>query len=170
MSVWSANRKESVSSVTRPAGGDPEAGQPGLLIGFNNFRSPRPPGYPSAWLRPRGARFRFAWQDHSSSTLPIRLNFRLARHTGGTANYFPQADLHPRPPQTERFSASRCIESAQTHRARVCSLLTRASDTTLRLVGTDLAHFPEAFLAHFRVVDQPLTMRRTRSEELGAVD
>ena len=27
-----------------------------------------------------------------------------------------------------------------------------------------------SFLAHFRVVDQPLTMRRTRSEELGAVD
>jgi hypothetical protein len=26
---------------------------------------------------------------------------------------------------------SRCIESAQTHRARVCSLLTRASDTSL---------------------------------------
>src|ERR1700720_2855178 len=29
-------------------------------------------------------------------------------------------------------------ESAQTHRARVCSLLTRASDTTLRLPGTNL--------------------------------
>ena len=28
---------------------------------------------------------------------------------------------------------SRCIKSAQTHRARVSSLLTRASDTTLRL-------------------------------------
>jgi len=28
----------------------------------------RPPGYPSAWLRPRRARFRFARQDHCSST------------------------------------------------------------------------------------------------------
>jgi len=35
-----------------------------------------------------------------------------------------------------RLPSSRCIESAQTHRARVCSLLTRASDTTLRLIGT----------------------------------
>jgi hypothetical protein len=35
---------------------------------------------PSAWLRPRRARFRFARQDHCSSTTSIRLNFRLARH------------------------------------------------------------------------------------------
>ena len=40
----------------------------------------RPPYYPSAWLRPRSARFRFARQDHCSSAMPIRLNFRLARH------------------------------------------------------------------------------------------
>lgn len=33
----------------------------------------------SAWLRPRGACFRFARQDHCSSTTSIRLNFRLAR-------------------------------------------------------------------------------------------
>jgi hypothetical protein len=33
----------------------------------------------------------------------------------------------------QRLPSSRCIESAQTHRARVCSLLTRPSDTTLRL-------------------------------------
>jgi hypothetical protein len=37
----------------------------------------------------------------------------------------------------QRLPASRCIESAQTHRARVCSLLTRASDTTLRLLGSN---------------------------------
>jgi Helix-turn-helix domain len=43
-----------------------------------------PPGYPSAWLRPRRARFRFARQDHCSSTTSIRLNFRMARHSGGT--------------------------------------------------------------------------------------
>jgi len=29
-----------------------------------------PPGYPSAWLRPRSARFRFARQDHCSSAAP----------------------------------------------------------------------------------------------------
>ena len=33
---------------------------------------------PSAWLRLRRARFRFARQDHCSSTTSIRLNFRLA--------------------------------------------------------------------------------------------
>jgi hypothetical protein len=33
----------------------------------------------------------------------------------------------------EPLRSSRCIESAQTHRARAYSLLTRASDTTLRL-------------------------------------
>jgi hypothetical protein len=32
-----------------------------------------------------------------------------------------------------RLPSSRCIESAQAHRARVYSLLTRASDTTLGL-------------------------------------
>src|SRR5260370_31673040 len=37
----------------------------------------------------------------------------------------------------QRLPSSRCIESAQTHRARVCSLLTRASDTTLRLIVTN---------------------------------
>jgi hypothetical protein len=38
-----------------------------------------PPGYPSARLRPRRARFRFARQDHCSSTTSIGLNFRIAR-------------------------------------------------------------------------------------------
>jgi len=37
-----------------------------------------PPGYPSAWLRPRRARFRFARQDHCSSTPSTRLNCRMA--------------------------------------------------------------------------------------------
>jgi hypothetical protein len=35
-----------------------------------------PPGYPSAWLRPRRARFRFARQDHCSSTTPCGFHFR----------------------------------------------------------------------------------------------
>jgi hypothetical protein len=37
------------------------------------------------------------------------------------------------------FRMARCIESAQTHRARVCSSLTRASDTTLRHIVTNRA-------------------------------
>jgi hypothetical protein len=37
-----------------------------------------PPGYPSAWLRPGTARFRFARQDNCSSTPSIGLNFRKA--------------------------------------------------------------------------------------------
>jgi hypothetical protein len=35
-----------------------------------NIGSMSPPGYPSAWLRPRSARFRFARQDHCSSAAP----------------------------------------------------------------------------------------------------
>jgi hypothetical protein len=38
-----------------------------------------PPGYPSAWLRPRRARFRFARQDHCSSATSIGLNSRMRR-------------------------------------------------------------------------------------------
>ena len=40
-----------------------------------------PPGYPSAWLRRRRARFRFAQQDHCSSTTSIGLNFRMRHHS-----------------------------------------------------------------------------------------
>jgi hypothetical protein len=42
-----------------------------------------PPGYPSAGLLPRRARFRFAQQDHCSSTASVSLNFRMARHPAG---------------------------------------------------------------------------------------
>src|SRR5262249_28015002 len=38
-----------------------------------------PPDYPSAWLRPRSARFRFARRDHCSSAQSA-VNFRLARY------------------------------------------------------------------------------------------
>ena len=44
--------------------------------------STSPPGYFSAWLRPRRDRFCFARQDHCGSTTSIRLNFRLDRHSG----------------------------------------------------------------------------------------
>jgi hypothetical protein len=33
-----------------------------------------PPDYPSAWLRPRSARFRFARQDHCSSATTCRFS------------------------------------------------------------------------------------------------
>jgi len=42
-----------------------------------------PPGYSSAWLRPRRARYRVAQQAHCSSTTSSRLNLRLVRHSPG---------------------------------------------------------------------------------------
>src|SRR5713226_8012592 len=33
-----------------------------------------PPGYPSAWLHPCRARFRFAWQNHCSSLRYLPIN------------------------------------------------------------------------------------------------
>ena len=33
-----------------------------------------PPGYPSAWLRPRSARFRFTWQNHYNSATSCRFS------------------------------------------------------------------------------------------------
>ncbi len=57
---------------------------------------------------------------------------------GARQTYFPQLNLHNtrvrRNP--ERLPSSRCIESAQSHRARARILPTRASDTALRLLGS----------------------------------
>ena len=33
-----------------------------------------PPGYPSAWLRPRSTRFRFTWQNHYNSATSCRFS------------------------------------------------------------------------------------------------
>jgi hypothetical protein len=69
-----------------------ERGRSPLVSEYSTLRvgifkaSIRPPGYPSAWLRPRRARFRFARPDHCSSTTSIRLNFRVARDSGATAD------------------------------------------------------------------------------------
>src|SRR5260370_23051640 len=41
-----------------------------------------------------------------------------------------------------RLPSSRCIESAQTHRARACALPARASDTTLGLLAQDSFRLP----------------------------
>src|SRR5947209_17924856 len=38
-----------------------------------------PPGYPSAWLLPGRARFRFAWQSYCSSEYQIRRGHGLCR-------------------------------------------------------------------------------------------
>jgi len=46
------------------------------------------PGYPSAWLCPRRARFRFARQDHCSSTTSFGLNFRMACDTARINPHF----------------------------------------------------------------------------------
>jgi hypothetical protein len=51
----------------------------GLAPALLNIGSMSPPGYPSAWLRPRRARFCFARQDHCSSTQFGGLNFRFGR-------------------------------------------------------------------------------------------
>src|SRR6267142_5591398 len=59
---------------------------------------------------------------------------RLAKPT------LPQLNLHNTRVRrkTERLPSSRCIESAQSHSARVRTLPTRASDTALRLIGNYL--------------------------------
>src|SRR6266566_9622958 len=48
-----------------------------------------PPGYPSAWLHPCRARFRFAWQNHCSSLryLPINSTDEALNQLAG--HYFP---------------------------------------------------------------------------------
>jgi hypothetical protein len=45
-----------------------ESSRPPFIVSMS------PPGYPSAWLRPRSARFRFARQDHSSSATTCRFS------------------------------------------------------------------------------------------------
>jgi hypothetical protein len=46
----------------------------GLAPALLNIGSMSPPGYPSAWLRPRSARFCFARQDHCSSATTCRFS------------------------------------------------------------------------------------------------
>src|SRR5437588_817600 len=75
---------------------------------------------------------------------------------------------HFRPPSTNcwRTCLVRCIESAQTHLARVCSLLTRASDRTLRLVGT----YPhDAQLDYFRLTHPKALHTDSIPEQLHSV-
>jgi hypothetical protein len=50
-----------------------------------------PPGYPSAWLRPRSARFRFARQNHCNSATSCRFS------TSG----LPVTPPEPRPARPE---------------------------------------------------------------------
>ena len=94
-------------------GGFPLVSIPPFGRGFSRHLI-RPPGYPSAWLRPR-SRFRFTRQDHCSSTPPIGLNFRIARHSTARRWLAPisQRSRRPRgtrgtaivpPPRRSRFS------------------------------------------------------------------
>jgi hypothetical protein len=50
-----------------------------------------PPGYSSAWLRPRSARFRFTWQNHCKSATSCRFS------TSG----LPVTPPEPRPARPE---------------------------------------------------------------------
>jgi hypothetical protein len=53
-----------------------------------------PPNYPSAWLLPSRASFRFARQDHcSSAAIPGFLNFRFARDSGAIPRGLGKADV-----------------------------------------------------------------------------
>ena len=56
-----------------------ESSRPPFIVSMS------PPGYPSAWLRPRSARFHFARQDHCSlrNDLPF-FNILLARDSART--------------------------------------------------------------------------------------
>jgi hypothetical protein len=45
-----------------------ESSRPPFIVSMS------PPDYPSAWLRPRSARFRFARQDHCSSATTCRFS------------------------------------------------------------------------------------------------
>jgi len=58
-----------------------------------------PPGYPSAWLRPRSARFHFARPDHCSSATTCRFS------TSALALIPPE----PRPGQTRIVNVIACF-------------------------------------------------------------
>src|ERR1700675_2988544 len=58
-----------------------------------------PPGYPSAWLRPRSARFRFARQNHCNSATSCRFS------TSG----LPVTPPEPRPARPRIVSCDRLV-------------------------------------------------------------
>src|SRR5208283_4352427 len=90
-------------------------------------------------LQPRSSRSFFATACFGSATV----RYRALPHSLGTTSRrsFPPLNLHNDRVRRNhgRLPSSRCIESARTHRARVCALPHRASDTILRL----LARFAE---------------------------
>ena len=61
-----------------------------------NLGSMSPPDYPSAWLRPRSARFRFTRQDHCSSATTCRFSI----------SGWPATPPKPRPARPESCSAN----------------------------------------------------------------
>src|SRR5208337_5405080 len=94
-------------------------------------------------LQPRSSRSFFATACFGSATV----RYRALPHSLGTTSRrsFPPLNLHNDRVRRNhgRLPSSRCIESAPTHRARACSLLARASDTTLRLARTYAWNPPE---------------------------
>ena len=73
-----------------------------------------PPDYPSAWLRPRSARFRFARQNHCSAAATSVANFRMRRPSAirSTANVSGIGEVYEardttRPPHQSLPMASR---------------------------------------------------------------
>ena len=87
-------------------------------------------------LQPRSSRYFFAVANllaHGALYGALRHSLRAPPHRS-----VPPLNLHRARVRRNRgrLPSSRCIESAQTHRARACALPARASDTTLGLLVT----------------------------------
>src|SRR5271166_2010551 len=87
-------------------------------------------------LQPRSSRSFFATACFGTATVRCR----ALPHSLGTTprRSFTRLNLHNDRVRRnhDRLPSSRCIESAPTHRAPVRALPLRASDTTLRHIGT----------------------------------
>jgi hypothetical protein len=109
-------------------------------------------------LQPRSSRSFFATACFGTATVRCR----ALPHSLGTTPRpsFPRLNLHNDRVRRNhgRLPSSRCIESARTHRARVCALPLRASDTTLRLLIT-YAHVPIWITSGFVLADDSDTIR-----------
>jgi hypothetical protein len=86
-------------------------------------------------LQPRSSRYFFAVANllaHGALYGALRHSLRAPPHRS-----VPPLNLHRARVRRNRgrLPSSRCIESAQTHRARACALPARASDTTLGLLA-----------------------------------
>jgi hypothetical protein len=97
-------------------------------------------------LQPRSSRYFFAVANllaHGALYGALRHSLRAPPHRS-----IPPLNLHRARVRRNRgrLPSSRCIESAQTHRACACALPARASDTTLGLIGIQGQPCTDAFL------------------------